>query len=240
MNRQQVRKTLLILAFISLPITLVYISPIIILSGAGEGVATGSMVLFIITFLASLILGRFWCGWLCPMGGWQDICGNVQKWPVSGGKYNLIKYGVWAVWIAMLISLLAGAGGIREVDIFYNTHSGFSLTQPVAFGVYFLLLGILFLMVIIAGKRGMCHYLCPVCVNFIIARKIRNFFRWPALHLSVDRDQCISCRRCSKACPMGLDVLSMVQDGRMETEECILCASCADSCPRGAISFGFR
>ena len=91
MDRQQIRKILLILAFISLPVTLVYISPIIILLGAAEGIMTGSMVLFIITFLASLLLGRFWCGWLCPMGGWQDICGEIQKWPVSGGKYHFIK-----------------------------------------------------------------------------------------------------------------------------------------------------
>lgn len=240
MDRQQIRKILLILAFISLPVTLVYISPIIILLGAAEGIMTGSMVLFIITFLASLLLGRFWCGWLCPMGGWQDICGEIQKWPVSGGKYHFIKYGFWAVWFVILISLIAGAGGIREVNIFYNTDSGFSVTEPAAFGVYFILLGMMFLMVIIAGKRGMCHYLCPISVHFIIARTIRNFFHWPALHLSAEKDLCISCRRCSKGCPMGLDVQSMVHDGRMETSECILCGSCADTCPRGAISFGFR
>lgn len=240
MDRQQVRRALLILAFISLPVTVVYISPIIILTGASEGIATGSMALFIGTFLASLLLGRFWCGWLCPMGGWQDICGEIQKLPVSGGKYNLIKYGVWAVWISILFVLVAGAGGIREVDLFYHTHSGVSVTNPAAFGAYFILLGILFMMVLIAGKRGMCHYFCPVCVHFIIGRKIRNFFHWPALHLSADKDRCISCRRCSKACPMGLDVQTMVHTGRMESAECILCASCTDACAKGAISYGFR
>ena len=47
-SRQKIRKWLLILSFVLLPVTLVYISPVIILMGAAEGIATGSMILFIL------------------------------------------------------------------------------------------------------------------------------------------------------------------------------------------------
>jgi len=91
MNRQQIRRVILFWMFITLPITLEYISPIILLKGVSEGIITGIMVLINITFIASLFFGRFWCGWFCPMGAEQEICGEIQKSPVSGEKLNFIK-----------------------------------------------------------------------------------------------------------------------------------------------------
>ena len=67
-SRQKIRKWLLILSFVLLPVTLVYISPVIILMGAAEGIATGSMILFVLLFILSLAVSRLWCGWFCPMG----------------------------------------------------------------------------------------------------------------------------------------------------------------------------
>ena len=240
MNRQQIRRTLLLLFFVSLPVSLIYVSPVVPLMGASEGIVTGSLILFLITFILSLIAGRFWCGWFCPMGGFQELCAGIQDKPVSGGRLNLIKYGVWALWFIMLVSAVLAAGGISSVDIFYNTQSGVSITEPIAYMVYFIILGMLFLFAVIAGKRGFCHYLCPICVLFIIGRKIRNLVRWPALHLSGDKTRCTKCNKCTNTCPMGLDVMNMVQDEKMESTECILCASCADICPKKAISYGFR
>ena len=240
MNRQQIRRMMLLLIFASVPATLFYVSPIILLMGASEGIATGSMILFTVTFFASLVLGRFWCGWFCPMGGFQELCEGIQDKPVSGGRLNLIKYVVWALWFVMVIVTVLSAGGIRAVNIFYSTTSGVSLTEPISYLVYFIICGGIFLFAVVAGKRGFCHYLCPICVHFIIGRKIRNFFRWPALHLSGDTNLCTGCNKCSKACPMGLDVKEMVQSGQMENSECIICASCTDICPKNAIRYGFR
>ena len=240
MNRQQIRRALLLLLLVSLPATLFYVSPIILIMGASEGIATGSMILFLITFILSLVLGRFWCGWFCPMGGFQEFCAGVQDQPVTGGRLNLIKYGVWGLWFIAVLAGVLSAGGIHAVNIFYSTDSGFSLTEPISYLVYFIIIGGIFLFAVVAGKRGFCHYICPICVHFIIGRKIRNLFRWPALHLTSDKNTCTSCNRCSKACPMGLDVRSMVQANQMENAECILCASCADACQKDAIVCGFR
>ncbi|HNY35542.1 MAG TPA: 4Fe-4S binding protein, partial [Methanothrix soehngenii] len=73
LSRQWIRKTLIILSFVLLPATFVYISCPVIIQGATEGIATGGLILFIILFASSLFVGRLWCGWLCPAGGLQEI-----------------------------------------------------------------------------------------------------------------------------------------------------------------------
>ncbi|HEX3002373.1 MAG TPA: 4Fe-4S binding protein, partial [Methanoregula sp.] len=84
-SRQNIRKWILILSFILIPVTIFYISPIIVMMGAGEGIASGSLFLYIALFILSLAVARLWCGWLCPMGAWQDICSPVMKGTVKEG-----------------------------------------------------------------------------------------------------------------------------------------------------------
>jgi len=237
-SRQNIRKWILILSFLLVPITIFYISPIVILMGAAEGVATGSLLLYLLLFVLSLVVARLWCGWLCPMGGWQEICSPVMKHTVKDGWRNYVKYGVTVLWLAMIAYSFYGAGGIHAIDPFYGTENGISISSlPVL-----MIVGMIFVFIVIVayftGRRGFCHVFCPIAVLMIIGRKIRNLIGWPALQLSADASRCIDCNKCSKECPMGLDVNGMVRKGEMETAECIMCASCADTCPNGVITYG--
>ena len=113
----------------------------------------------------------------------------------------------------------------------------FSIAKPGAYTIFLVQITFFTVFAIFAGKRGFCHYFCPIAVIMIIGRKIRNLVRWPALQLSADAGLCTDCKKCSKNCPMGLDVNTMVQQGSMENTECILCGSCVDICPKYAISY---
>jgi len=73
----------------------------------------------------------------------------------------------------------------------------------------------------------------------IIGRWIRNRVHWPSLRLKADSEKCTSCNRCTRECPMSLDVKQMVLAGDMEDYECILCGTCLDSCPTKAIRYSF-
>jgi polyferredoxin len=240
LSRQTLRKWILIVSFVLLPVTLFYISPIVILMGAAQGVATGSMLLFTANLILSLFVARLWCGWLCPMGAWQEICSPVMKHTVQDGWRNYIKYGVTAVWLCLLGYIIIGAGGIRTIDPFFGTENGLSITSAEPLVVVIVIFAIIFAAAYFMGRRGFCHVLCPVAALMIAGRKVRNLIGWPALQLSADKTKCIGCNACSKECPMGLDVQGMVKEEKMETPECILCASCADSCPKGAITYGVK
>jgi ferredoxin-type protein NapH len=238
--RQKFRKWILVVSFLLLPVTLMYISPIVIVMGAAEGIATGSMILFIALFFLSLAVARLWCGWLCPMGAWQEICSPVIKRTVHGGWLNYVKYLVTVLWLGALAYFFFGAGGIRAVDPFFATDHGLSITSLATLIVVVVIFTIIFIVAFIAGRRGFCHVLCPMAGLMIAGRKIRNLFRWPALGLSADPARCIDCKKCTAACPMGLDVNAMVRTGAMDSPECIMCASCADVCPKGAVTYGWK
>ncbi len=240
LSRQKIRKALLIISFLLLPATLFYISPVVILMGAAEGIATGSLLLFAALAVLSLGVSRLWCGWLCPMGAWQEICSPVMKRTVKDGRRNLVKYGVTVLWLALIAYLFIGAGGILAVDPLYGTVNGLSITSFETLMIAgFIFLGI-FAVAFVMGRRGFCRVVCPIAALMIVGRKIRNAVGWPALQLAAVSGRCIDCERCSKACPMGLDVHGMVREGDMESAECILCAACADACPEGAITYGVQ
>lgn len=237
--RQTIRKWLLVISFVLLPVTLMIISPIVIMMGAAQGIATGSMLLFIANFFLSFFVARLWCGWLCPMGAWQEICSPVFKHTVQDDWRNSVKYGVTVLWLAVLASLFISAGGIRAVDPFFGMENGFSITSAASLMVVVVIFTLLFIVGYLMGRRGFCHVFCPVAGLMVLGRKIRNLAGWPALQLSADASRCIDCKKCVQECPMGLDVNGMVRKGDMENPDCIMCASCTDACPQGAIMYGW-
>jgi len=74
----------------------------------------------------------------------------------------------------------------------------------------------------------------------VAGRKLGIILKIPSLRLRAEKDKCIKCEKCSKACTMSLDVMKMVQTGKMENSECILCGKCIDICPKGVIKYAFR
>ena len=237
-DRQRVRKALIIFSFVLLPVTFAYISCPIIIEGASKGIITGGLIVFILLFISSLFLGRLWCGWLCPGGGLQEIYFEINNKQANIGWLNWLKYIIFLEIIFIpLISAIRSSGGLTTIDFFYYTDHGITIAKPGAYIIFLVQIAFFTAFAILAGKRGFCHYFCPIAVIMIIGRKIRNLIRWPALHLSADTGLCTDCKKCSKNCPMGLDVNIMVRQGNMENTECILCGSCVDVCPKQAISY---
>lgn len=236
--RQRVRKALIIFSFILLPVTFAYISCPIVQKGASEGIMTGGLIVFILIFISSLFFGRLWCGWLCPAGGLQEIYFQINYKNINFPRLKWFKYLTFLYFIFIpIISAIYSAGGLKTIDFFYYTDHGISIAKQGAYSILYVQIFFITIFSMFAGRRGFCHYFCPISVISIIGRKIRNLIHLPALHMSADADRCIDCKKCSKICPMGLDVNIMVQQRSMENTDCILCGSCVDACPKRAIRF---
>lgn len=240
MKRQRVRKGIIIISFLLLPVTLYYFSPMLIIESAFAGAAAGSMVVFALLFLFSLFFGRAFCGWACPLGGLQECLSSATGKRAKGGRRNWIKYFIWAPWLGFVAAGAVVAGGIRRMDFFYLTAGGISVSDLQSLIIYFIVVFLVTVLALTAGKRSMCHYICWIAPFMVLGTKIKDALGIPSLHLEADPSKCANCRKCSERCPMSLGVDEMVRSGDMHNDECILCGECADGCPKKAVCFRWK
>lgn len=76
--------------------------------------------------------------------------------------------------------------------------------------------------------RPFCKYLCPLGAFYALF----NRFSFYQMHLN--REKCVDCKKCERACPMDVEVTKQIN-----SSECIRCGKCKNVCPTGAISSGF-
>jgi len=240
-RRQNVRRALLFVSFLLFPVTFYYLSPYLIIMGAGERTASGSMIVFAIMTLTAIVLGRLFCGWVCPAGGLTEALFAVQN-RKANNRRNWTRWLVWVPWMTVVLLVTLQAGGIQHIDFLYQTEHGVSLTTAGGMGpyiVFYAVLALVFVLSLVAGKRGFCHHACWMAPFMMIGRGVRNVLHLPAVQLRADTPACVACHACTTACPMSLEVQAMVLSRQMENSECILCGTCVDVCPHNIIRYDF-
>ena len=219
---------------------MLYFSPYLIVIGASKGIVAGSMIVFTFLFILSLFLGKFSCGYFCPLGGLQECMMLANNKKTKGGKRNYIKYWICVPWVISIAVLFILAGGFSEVDPFFQITDGVSLNEPSTYLVYYGIVSLVVVLALIFGKRAFCHYMCWIAPLLIVGTKIANWLKMPVLHIKADKTKCVGCKKCSEKCPMSLDVKSMVETEKMANSECILCGECIDICQKKAITYSFK
>lgn len=170
--------------------------------------------------LVTLVAGRFFCGYLCPVGAVQEIAYHApvpKTVPRRKTTFALVRAAFFVLFLAMAFGLsapLLAWFGIR--DFFY--------LLPTAGTLAFV--GVL--LVSTAFYRPFCRLVCPYGLLLSIAA-------WKSA-LGLERTSaCIECRRCERACPTDE---AKRGDGR---SECYLCGRCTDACPvPGALTYRRR
>jgi polyferredoxin len=237
-RRQKIRYGIVFGIFLLFPIIINYLSPYLIIEGAGEGIVSGSFMVFGILLISSLFFGRAWCGWLCPASGMQDACVPFTSKKARTGTGNIVKFAIWFAWLGLIVFMFIKAGGLKKVDFLYRSEEIISILNPIVVFVYVFVIIIIVSMVLIWGQRSFCKYLCWMGPFMIIGNKLRHWLNIPGLYLKGENEKCIDCKRCSRECPMDIDVMELVKKQNMYSSECIMCFNCADVCPKGVISTG--
>jgi polyferredoxin len=235
-NRQGARRLAGLFSLLVFPASFYYFSPYVCLMGASLGIVTGSVLLFALLFLSSLVVGRLFCAWVCPAGAIQDLAATGRAKPFPK-HYRFLKYLVWAPWFGLLILLFLRHGLPLSVRPAYATEYGLSTTTAPALVIYLVVALAFFAIAALAGRRAACHTICWMAAFMILGRELSTRARLPALRLAANRDTCRSCGACDRACPMGLEVGAAVRRGRMESADCILCGECVDHCPSKSLGF---
>lgn len=238
-TRQKLRKGIILFSFFLFPATFFYLSPVLIIQATIKGIINGSFILFLLMFISSLVLGRAYCGWVCPGAGCQEAIFLSRDKKVTKGNYT--KWVIWVPWITTIVILAIKGGGYEKIDFLYQTTYGFSTGDLSALISYFIVLFFLIVLpAFILGKRSFCHHLCWMAPFMILGRKLRNSLKWASLQLKAEPDKCNHCHTCTQNCPMSLPVETMVHHNKMENVECILCGSCIDGCEFDVIKYAFH
>jgi polyferredoxin len=78
--------------------------------------------------------------------------------------------------------------------------------------------------------RSWC-YICPIGSLSSWVGKNKH-------QLTMNNEACISCKACTKTCPMQLAPVEMKEDKEMQYKgDCLKCGLCVATCPKDALSF---
>ena len=201
-----------------------------------------------VTLVLTLVLGRAWCGWLCPLGTVIEYAPirKVVKRPLPAAL-RLGKFGTLAV---VLGAALIGSLGPMILDPItiltrplqevgramlgsdaIGRSVGATLGRGGIHGVAWLALVPLGLVLALnlVGRRFWCATLCPLGGLLGLTSLI------PGVRRIVNADTCTSCGRCSKVCPT--DAIRRRDGMSTDTRECIDCMKCIAECPENANRF---
>ncbi len=239
MKRQRIRKLLLIISLLLFPVTLYYFSPALIINAGLNGIINGSFIVFVLMFLLSIPFGRLFCSYLCPAGGLQECTFAINEKNPKQGWRNYIKFTIWAIWLTAVILCYFHSGKNIMINFFFETENGISVSSIQSYIIYYGIICLILIPSILFGKRAFCHYLCWMTPFMISGIKFRRLLHLPGIHIRADkRDSCISCGKCNKACPMGIDVMGETKCGIIGNQECIQCGACIDNCPKNVLAYG--
>jgi len=208
------------------------------------GVLITGLMFSLIILALTLILGRFFCGWICPMGASIDFF----EWITHGyhrkqrdknrlQQLSMIKYGL------LILIVAASAFSFQFVYFFdpiviMTRFMGMTLmpVQKALFqlppfvvqhSVQFLLFTLVILLLSLLAQRFWCRILCPLgALLGLISRLSPSGF--------VQKD-CIGCPSCQKRCRTGA-----IEDSKAQItqpQECIRCFDCLDACPQNSRIF---
>lgn len=197
----------------------------------------------IVTIAATVLLGRVWCGWICPLGAVLELFGPVgtrkmRSW-FRGIKYGLLimlfvmalfPYGTVPsgslafMWLDPITILVRGVADLVSVSLSIIENPGFRISTLLSVAMLALVL-----VLNLHEKRFWCRYLCPLGALIGLGSKFAFIRR------NVNEASCVKCGECVKTCSMGaINPETIKQD----PAECVMCMDCAAPCPKTAISFG--
>jgi polyferredoxin len=206
----------------------------------------------LVTVILTIVLGRFFCSWVCPFGSLHHFVGYLanrkknlsQK--IQLNKYRkaqCIKYIVLVFLLFMAAFPTFGAtlqAGLLDpiplvtrsfslalvavVDRLFGVTSVTGRFYEGAWLIFAIFSAAILLNLVI--PRFYCRFICPLGALFGV---ISRFAVW---RIGKMQEPCSDCKLCEKSCEGGCD-----PSGRIRISECVLCFNCREDCKDEVIAY---
>ena len=207
-----------------------------------KGFVNAGFIFFALAILATLIFGRFVCGWGCHILALQDLCGWLLKKmglhpkpfrsrllvyvPLIAALYMFVWPVVYRLFTEPREPLIPKFTNHLVTTNFWQTFPSVAVAIP-----FLLVCG--FVTVYFLGQKGFCTYACPYGGFFGLADK----FSPGKIRVT---PACNQCGHCTATCTSNVLVHAEVkQYGMVVDPGCMKCMDCVSVCPNDALYFGF-
>ena len=190
------------------------------------------LIVLLISLLSALLFGRLWCGYVCPLGFYQEILSFLRKNTRIPSVHNakmvqlLVRVLKWIVFAGFLFSVvfwgLRPSIYIRPDQLFTNVRTS----------VWRLILTGIFIGLCCVQERFFCK-ICPLGT-------LRGIFNRESFsRIRKNPQACTHCRACLASCPMDIESIYLEREKKDVTHsDCIYCMKCIEACPEeDALSF---
>lgn len=183
----------------------------------GEFYLILAATLFILLFISTVtvILGRVWCGWLCPQTVLLDLTESLASLAGLKGKSRNTLQKIVLLALSALVSMTMIWYFVPPEEAMRQL-----FTSPLIAGFFIVLWIAVWLELAFLG-RNFCSTICPYAVMQNV------LFDKDTLVIEYDRSRdltCMKCDDCVRACPVGIDIKEGLSN------RCIACAECIDAC----------
>lgn len=174
---------------------------------------TAYLLLFLVPVVGAFLLGRLFCGYVCPFGALQELV-HVRRWALRVPEklwraLSWFRYLplVYLVGRALILHTVIGQGFSPFKPLFSWGGTAATITFTAALAL---------LSVVVF--RPFCRTLCPYGALLSILSRF-SLFR-------VHADEgCRDCGLCTRVCPGR-----KIKSGTVDATECLLCGACAGTC----------
>lgn len=205
----------------------------------------------LLLLIPTLLLGRFFCNWICPFGIIHHFTGwafnrRKTKQRIEANRYRPLYQVKYYILLAMLAAAVFGALQIGLLDPICLLHRSLStavlpalnMPGPVAellgspkLHQFAWVIGLIFVFLVgmnLVIPRFFCRVLCP------LGAALGIFSRFALWRIDRDPQKCTGCNLCARSCEGACD-----PDGQLRKSECFVCFNCIEDCPHGALRFAF-
>ncbi|MDD5327864.1 MAG: 4Fe-4S binding protein [Phycisphaerae bacterium] len=207
------------------------------------------------TVVLTIVIGRFFCGWVCPFGSIHHFVGflgsrrkttpqKIQRnkyRKAQGIKYFILVFFLFAAAFPSVaaslqtglldpIPLVTRSFNLVLLPIVDSTANIVSTSSRFYTGGW--LIFAMFLTAVLLNlviPRFYCRFICPLGALFGI---IDRFAIW---RIGKRQSECINCKLCEKSCEGGCEPA-----GNIRISECVLCFNCLDGCGHDIIAYQTR